>query len=63
MGHFKSFTAAGYQCAHCNLFIVGEPVLKMVIDGQERQMCCYGCVSAAEMIANMYTSNHHQASS
>ena len=63
MGDFKSFNAAGYQCAHCNLVILGEPVLTMLIDGQERQMCCYGCLSAAEMIANLHTSKQHQAPS
>lgn len=39
-------------CYHCGLPIPGNVNLRADVDGESREMCCFGCVAVAELIGS-----------
>jgi Cu2+-exporting ATPase len=49
-GYDDSETGAAGACFHCGLALPPDLDLRLVIDGEDRAMCCYGCLAVAQAI-------------
>jgi len=43
-------TGAASACFHCGLVLPPDLDLRLVIDGEDRSMCCHGCLAVAQAI-------------
>jgi Cu2+-exporting ATPase len=51
MPHYDDIaTGAAGACFHCGLALPPDLDLRLVIDGEDRSMCCHGCLAVAQAI-------------